>query len=181
MRALAHPARLAILDALVGGDELTATECAQLTGLTPSATAYHLRLLQRFDLLEPAVPRQDGRERPWRSTGRHRRTALDTSTPSGAATAATLLATVFDRGRAIAVEAAKVEQRQPAEWRDVSALSSGDFWLTADEARAVMERLDAVLEPYRGRRVTDHPAGSRRVLVLRMVAPHGRPPSPGTD
>ena len=42
IRALAHPARLAILDALAAGDELTATECAALTALSPSATSYHL-------------------------------------------------------------------------------------------------------------------------------------------
>ena len=47
IRALAHPARLAIIDALASGDELTATECAELTGLSPSATAYHLKLLER--------------------------------------------------------------------------------------------------------------------------------------
>jgi hypothetical protein len=37
IRAWAHPARLAILDALSTGDELTATECAQVTGLSASA------------------------------------------------------------------------------------------------------------------------------------------------
>ena len=39
IRALAHPARLAIIDALATGEELTATQCAELTGLSPSATA----------------------------------------------------------------------------------------------------------------------------------------------
>src|SRR4249919_3515602 len=59
IRALAHPARMAIIDALASGDELTATECAELTGLSPSATAYHLKLLERYDLVEPAPARQD--------------------------------------------------------------------------------------------------------------------------
>ena len=54
IRALAHPARMAIIDALASGDELTATECAALTGLSPSATAYHLKLLERYHLAEPA-------------------------------------------------------------------------------------------------------------------------------
>jgi hypothetical protein len=35
IRAPAHPARMAIIDALASGDELTATECAGLTGLSP--------------------------------------------------------------------------------------------------------------------------------------------------
>jgi len=54
IRALAHPARMAIIDALASGDELTATECAELTRLSPSATAYHLKFLERYDFAEPA-------------------------------------------------------------------------------------------------------------------------------
>src|ERR1700751_2688986 len=54
IRALAHPARMAIIDALASGDELTATECAELTGLSPSATAYHLKFLQRYHFAERA-------------------------------------------------------------------------------------------------------------------------------
>ena len=70
IRALAHPARMAIIDALASGDELTATECAELTGLSPSATAYHLKLLERYGFAEPAPARSDGRDRPWRATNR---------------------------------------------------------------------------------------------------------------
>jgi len=178
MRALAHPARLAILDALAGGDELTATDCAQLTGLTPSATAYHLRLLERFDLVEPAEPRPDARERPWRATGRHRRARLDTSTPGGAATAAAILDFVLDRSRQIAIEAelAAADREEPSEWDDVTTLASQDLWLTAGEARGVIDQLDQVLEPFRGRRQSAQPGGRRRVRVLRLVAPHPRRP-----
>jgi len=70
IRALAHPARLAIINALATGDELTATQCAELTGLSPSATAYHLKFLERFGFAEAAAPRPDRRERPWRATDR---------------------------------------------------------------------------------------------------------------
>src|ERR1700748_3895094 len=84
IRALAHPARMAIIDALASGDELTATECAALTGLSPSATAYHLKLLERYGFAEPAPARSDGRERPGRATDRTRY-ELDASTPAGAA------------------------------------------------------------------------------------------------
>src|ERR1700735_5088106 len=70
IRALAHPARLAIIDALASGEELTATQCAELTGLSPSATAYHLNFLERYGFAEAAPPRTDRRERPWRTSGR---------------------------------------------------------------------------------------------------------------
>src|SRR3984885_2801086 len=83
IRALAHPARLAIIDALATGEELTATQCAELTGLSPSATAYHLKLLERYGLAETAPPRPDRRERPWRATGRRAQADPDTPTPAG--------------------------------------------------------------------------------------------------
>src|SRR5260221_7713240 len=71
MRALAHPARLAIMEYLGGGNVATATECAQVCGLSPSATSYHLRELAKAGLIEEAPSRGDGRERVWReSSGR---------------------------------------------------------------------------------------------------------------
>src|SRR3984885_16386954 len=79
IRAWAHPARLAILDALSTGDELTATECAEVTGLSASATAYHLNLLERYGIVEPAPARRDRRERPWRMTHRRITGDLDAS------------------------------------------------------------------------------------------------------
>src|ERR1700749_2353710 len=85
--ALAHPARLAITNALATCEELTATQCAELTGLSPSATAYHLKLLERYGFAETAPPRPDRRERPWRATGRPTVVDLDTSTPAGASAA----------------------------------------------------------------------------------------------
>src|SRR5438876_11149922 len=70
IRALAHPARLAIIEALLPGDELTATERASLTGLSPSATSYHLKALQKWGIVEAGHARADRRDRPWRARGR---------------------------------------------------------------------------------------------------------------
>ena len=46
IKALAHPARLAVIDELFAGRQLTATECAEIAGLSPSAMSYHLRALE---------------------------------------------------------------------------------------------------------------------------------------
>jgi DNA-binding transcriptional ArsR family regulator len=171
IRALAHPARLAIIDALAAGEELTATQCAELTGLSPSATAYHLKLLERYGFAETAPPRPDRRERPWRATGRRIQVDLDTSTPAGASAAAAVAAAYFDTTRAIAVEFTEGSPAEPAQWRDAAALNNVDLWLTAEEFQRVAGKLGAVLEPYRGRR---RPAGSRRVRVMNVVVPHAR-------
>jgi DNA-binding transcriptional ArsR family regulator len=172
IRALAHPARMAIIDALATGDELTATECAELTGLSPSATAYHLKLLERYDFAEPAPARSDGRERPWRATDRRTLVDLDTSTPAGAAAATAVGLAFIDRSRALAEAFVATEHEEPKEWQDVALLANADVWLTAEETRNVTAGLVAVLEPYRGRALADRPDGSRRVRVMNMVFPH---------
>jgi DNA-binding transcriptional ArsR family regulator len=178
IRALAHPARMAIIDALASGDELTATDCAALTGLSPSATAYHLKLLQRFGFAEPAPPRPDGRERPWRATGRRTQVDLDASTPAGAAASSAVIAAHIDTSRTVAVEFAESSHAEPARWRDAGTLSNADLWLTVDEIERVGEQLAAVLEPYRERTLAgQRPEGSRRVRAMNLVVPHKRPPT----
>ncbi|MGA8245609.1 MAG: winged helix-turn-helix domain-containing protein [Nocardioides sp.] len=172
IRALAHPARMAIIDALATGDELTATECAELTGLSPSATAYHLKLLERYGFAERAPARVDGRERPWRATGRGGAVDLDTSTPAGAAAAAAVGLAYFEGSRTIAEEFIAGERHEPEEWQDVATLTSADVWLTADEASALSATLGAALEPFRDRNLRDRPDGSRRVRVMNLVTPH---------
>lgn len=173
IRALAHPARLAIVDALAAGEELTATQCAELTGLSPSATAYHLKFLERYGLAEAAPPGPDRRERPWRAAGRRIQADLDTSTPARASAAAAVAAAHIDTTRAIAVEYTEAGHNEPAEWRD-AALSNVDLWLTTEEFQRVTKELAAVTAPYRGR---TRPAGSRLVRVMNVVVPR-RPARP---
>src|SRR5277367_4437548 len=67
MRALAHQARIAIWMHLGMHGPATATECAQIAGLSPSACSYHLRTLARYGFVEEGrASSTDGRERPWR-------------------------------------------------------------------------------------------------------------------
>lgn len=172
IRALAHPARMAIIDALASGDELTATECAALTGLSPSATAYHLRLLERYGFAEPAPARSDGRERPWRASDRRTGFDLDSSTPAGAAATTAVALAYMDASRALGQEFIATEREEPEEWQHVAALTNSDVWLSAEEARQVAAALVAVLEPYRDRSLRDRPDGTRRVRVMSMVVPH---------
>ena len=174
IRALAHPARMAIIDALAAGQELTATQCAQLTGLSPSATAYHLKLLERYGLAETAAPRPDRRERPWRTTGRQIHADLDISVPAGASAAAAVVAAHIDATRAIAVEFTAAGHAEPPEWRDAAMLTNADLWLTAEESQRIGQELAAVITPYRRR---TRPAGGRPVRVTIGVAPR-RPARP---
>ncbi len=67
MRALAHQARIAIWSYLGLHGPATATQCAEVAGLSPSACSYHLRTLARYGFVEEdRASAADGRERPWR-------------------------------------------------------------------------------------------------------------------
>ena len=170
IRALAHPARLAIIEALSPGDEFTATELAGVTGLSPSATSYHLKALAKWGIVEAGQARADGRDRPWKATGR----SVELTAPMPGSTAPAEIAimdTFLDRTRTIATEFLTRQAGEPAEWRDVVELASSDYWMTADEVAKAAQALRDALKPYELRRRDARPAGSRRVRIARIVVP----------
>ena len=170
IRALAHPARLAILEALLPGDELTATECASLTGLSPSATSYHLKALARWGIVEAGQARADGRDRPWKAKGRS--IEVSSYVPRGIVLAErAVLETFLDRNRALIAEFLDRQASEPPEWRDAAELASSDYWLTAEELAEVSRTLRSVLQPYKDRRRGSRPDKSRRVRVVRVIVP----------
>jgi DNA-binding transcriptional ArsR family regulator len=65
MRAVAHPTRLALLDALSMHDQLTATQAGEIVGESPTNCAFHLRTLAKYGFIEEAGD-APGRQRPWR-------------------------------------------------------------------------------------------------------------------
>lgn len=69
MRALAHPLRWALLEALNHAGTLTATQASEMLGESPANCAFHLRTLAKYGFVEEAGGGK-GRERPWRQTYR---------------------------------------------------------------------------------------------------------------
>ena len=173
IRALAHPARLAVLGELFAGRELTATECAEIAGLSPSAMSYHLRALESFGVVRRAEARGDSRERPWRAAGRSLRVETSARLPAAAQAAETaLLDSAVDQFRADIGTWTAARQDAPAGWQELATISRGRTWLTEDEARAMVAAIDAAREPYRDRQdPTRRPAGSRPVSVFWGVVP----------
>jgi DNA-binding transcriptional ArsR family regulator len=177
IRALAHPARLAIIEALLPGDELTATECAALTGLSASATSYHLKALERWGIVAAGQPRADGRDRPWRARGRSIEVSSDA--PQGTMLAEAAVLEVFlDRNRALAAEFLAQQASEPAKWRDAVELANGDYWLTAAELAKISGQIRSVLQPYAQRRRDARPDKSRRVRIARLIVPRADSPAP---
>jgi hypothetical protein len=67
IRALAHPVRWALLEALGQAGTLTATQASEMLGESPANCAFHLRTLAKYGFVEEAGGGR-GRERPWRQT-----------------------------------------------------------------------------------------------------------------
>jgi DNA-binding transcriptional ArsR family regulator len=180
IRALAHPARMAVIDELYTGRELTATECAEIAGLSPSAMSYHLRSLEKAGIVERAESTGDGRERPWRAAGSYLQVESGTG-PSGIAASAALSQTVLGRTAADFDRWIERRGREPKEWIDASGASYGRVWLLPEEAKQIEEEMVTMLDKFRDRRAGNRPPGARRVRVAIMVFPSDEPKPEGGD
>lgn len=68
--AFRHPARsIAITELYRTQNTYTASQLAEITGISPSSMSYHLRLLERRGLVRPGENNGDSRERHWRARG----------------------------------------------------------------------------------------------------------------
>jgi len=173
MRALAHPARIEILEYLNDtGAVVTATECAGMVGLSPSATSYHLRELAKYGLVEQAPSRGDGRERVWRSAGNGLRIDADLSQPGAEAASRTLIDLYLERDLTRVRNWFAHQSEEPAAWRDSSTLMGHRLLLTADELRALNEQVLELVSPYKLReRQSSAPEGARKVALTYMAFP----------
>lgn len=149
MRALAHEARQQVIEVLYAEQRpRTATELAALTGLSPSAMSYHLRALAKWGVVERSTDEGDARNRPWKATGTSLR--IDTS-QVGAGAHSVMADQVLD---ALRRRLRAHRDRSPEERAGSMGLSSGELWLTRDQA----ERLSVSFE---NALLDEHEAGWR--------------------
>lgn len=178
MRALAHPARIEIVEYLNDtGAAVTATECAGMVGLSPSATSYHLRELAKYGLVEQAPSRGDGRERRWQGASTGLRIEADPDEPGGDTATAALVDMYLNRDVARAREWISKLSGEPEEWRRAAAMVGHRLLVTAEELGALTERVNELLEPYRLRERQDAPPeGARRVDMTFLAIPESAIP-----
>jgi DNA-binding transcriptional ArsR family regulator len=164
---MSHPARIEIMEHLGSTEEgVTATECAALVGLSPSATSYHLRELAKYGLIEQAPSRGDARERVWRGMAQGWSVEGDLDEPEARAAEQDLIEVYLSRDFARIRNWFVGQHDAPKQWWDASALSSQILLLTAAELGEVNTAIQEVLSPYRRRaRLADPPAGARTVAV----------------
>jgi DNA-binding transcriptional ArsR family regulator len=175
MRALAHPARLAIIDALTTGQTGTATQFAQVVGLSPSATSYHLRALAKYGLVEEAPSRGDGRERVWRRASDGFQFGAGPDEPPEVWEAGRILVdAVLARDEAQARQWAKSAPSEDPDWYDVSRISRSHILVTPEELRQLNEAIEELIKPYSLMRRLNAPEGARPVAVNYRAFPIDR-------
>jgi DNA-binding transcriptional ArsR family regulator len=181
MRALAHPARIAILQHLALDGPATATECAGVVGLSPSACSYHLRALARYGFVEEdQASAADGRQRPWRP--RVISITFDEAGPDqpDAVRAAGQLLTESFQARFEEMRAEYLDRagRYPAEWRAVAGWNQDVLHATVDEAAVLRDQIKDLLASYRRLDPADRPPGAQRVHAVFDLLPWFDPDEP---
>lgn len=177
MRALAHPVRLELLEHLSnvpGG--ATATECAAVVGLSPSATSYHLRALAKVGMIHEAPGRGDARERVWRAT--HDRWeisiepgASDEDIAAEMALVETHLARQNDRVRRFMAGA----RDEPREWYEAAIITDSALVITSRELKRLTGQIEELIRPFKKRNRERPPRAARTVsFQLRVVPIDGR-------
>jgi DNA-binding transcriptional ArsR family regulator len=167
LRALAHPCRLALLEALAVHGELTATEAADLVGESPANCSWHLRQLAKHGFIEE-VPGATGRQRPWRKVGTVMEWHESGADPAADEAARALTRVFMQRQFSLITEA--MTRPQPPGWTDAVVATQAIAWLTEDEVRSLEDAVFALMTTHR-ERLTDpaaRPPGARPVRILAL-------------
>lgn len=183
MRALAHPARLALVEHLAHQpDGATATECAAVVGLSPSATSYHLRALAKVGIIHEAPGRGDGRERVWCAVHDSYEIANDPQAGPEQVAAETALVEAFLARQDDKVHRFLARARQePRDWYEASIISERRLLLTAAELKSLTAQIDKLVEPYQQRNRQGSPSGSRSVSFQLRAVPTPTAENPSED
>jgi hypothetical protein len=150
MRALAHQARIAIWTHLGMHGPATATECAQIAGLSPSACSYHLRTLARYGFVEEdPQSAADGRERPWRA----RLLAFNMSNGPDAPPATQVASQLLVENMRAAAEEIRVRylarrSEYPADWQTAAGEVFSVAHVTPDELDRMRSEVLEVMARY---------------------------------
>jgi DNA-binding transcriptional ArsR family regulator len=182
IRALAHPVRLGLLEALAVAGPLTATGASEIIGESPTTCSFHLRQLARYGYVEEAGGGK-GRQRPWRLVGVATRISAGEADEEAGLAAEALSDLAMQRAMDRAAAWNREKKRWPQRWRKLSQETYGLMFVTADELEAFREELSVLLCRYDSRSAdpATRPAGSVPVETLAVLHPVGDPPAAGGE
>jgi predicted ArsR family transcriptional regulator len=177
MRAVAHPMRIALLEALMREGPLTATRAAELLDDSPGNMSWHLQTLAKYGFVEEAGGGR-GRSRPWRVVSDTHQFDTALTDPEHAAAGEALEASVQDRNYNRLREWWTQRRSYPAKWRRAAFSMDATTYLTAEEMARLGDEIHEVVARYRHRTrdKTQRPAGSLPVHLVFFG--HPVPPTP---
>ena len=189
IRALAHPVRWALLEALGQAGTLTATQASEMLGESPANCAFHLRTLAKYGFVEEAGGGR-GRERPWRQSydGMSWRTRTDD--PQATQAAEALDQVWLDRSLTRARHGLTATSKWPKGLEDSLGAMTTKLYVTPAEADELYSEISEVFERLVGmhhrfadrRDPTRRPADSVPVEFVLMAYPIlDLPPLPEAD
>jgi DNA-binding transcriptional ArsR family regulator len=184
LRALTHPVRVAILEELVHGGAMTATELGERIGETATTCSFHLRQLAKYGFVEEAGGGR-GRSRPWRMTGMGWSFSPG-GDPDAELASEAALRLFRERSFARYETWRRTRGVYPPQWRQASEDSEYLFYLTAEELAQLGCELQDVLARWRqleGRleNPARRPPGSLPVETLLFSFPIDVPSAPAKD
>ncbi len=146
LKCMAHPARMRLLGALRVGGVQTVGELSAATGEAPGAVSYHLAQLAKVGLVEKAAsPDGDKRKSYWKSC--HHATNVQPDSADADVIDA------FSRTAALTYQMAyerflDVLPTLQQEWAQTCGASDRVLRLTAEETRAMVDDLNAVMHKW---------------------------------
>jgi DNA-binding transcriptional ArsR family regulator len=178
LRALTHPVRIALIEALLLGGAMTATEVGERISESPTTCSFHLRQLAKYGFVEEAGGGK-GRSRPWRLTATGMQFSSVHADPETEMAAVALVRMLRDRQFARYQTWLETNQNFPRVWRDAAGSSESIIYLTPAELEELSEEVLAVLLPRFRERLTDpasRPPDAVPVEILMLAYPIGLPP-----
>ena len=179
MRALAHPVRMALLDALRREGPLTASQAANLLDDSPGNISWHFQTLAKYGFVEDAGTGR-GRSRPWRLVA----LGMQFSTPPAAdgelSTAADVLeATYLERTFATLRQWMVERGAFSPEWLDAAFSVETVVYVNPEELEALGDELQEVMQKYRDRTLdrAKRPSDARPVHLFSVGHPLRPTPS----
>ncbi len=168
IRAVAHEARQLVIDVLYSEQRpYTATQLAELTGLSPSAMSYHLRALERWGVVDRAEDSGDARNRPWRASG-----TLITITGQGAAVEAAQDVLFGATTEALRRRMDRTRTLPADERKRYIGLATGELWLTDEQVADFSLLLQRATAELRESGWTNEPASDKtRVAFVWSLLP----------
>jgi DNA-binding transcriptional ArsR family regulator len=147
LRALTHPVRLALLEALALEGPLTATAAGELIGESPTTCSFHFRQLAKYGFVEEAAS-GPGRLRPWKIVNVGMRFSDVTEDAETSVAAKSLERMVFDRALGRLSHFINTKSRFPKAWQEAAQNIETILWVTPAELEEVNLEVMAIFNRF---------------------------------